>query len=151
MRTKAFKEWFGDWEAAAINNEFNKNLEKMKNGQLPLEYIFNLGNPSEILINAGVPNYEILLTQSVLRNKQGQHSLSLSTLKDLPDLINNKPIAVFDAKDQTSFPGAKVIVTEIKQGNDYVVAAIHVERKRGKLIINEIRSLHSRPDRQYQG
>lgn len=150
-RTKAFKKWFGDWEAIAINGEFNKNLEKMGKGNLPIDYIFNLGEPSEILINAGVPNYEIVLTQSVLRNKQVQHGLPLSTFKNLPGLINNKPIAIFDAKDQERFPGAKVIVTEIKQGDDYVVAALHVERKRGKLVINEIRSLHSRPDRQYQG
>ncbi len=98
----------------AVNKRFNEQLENLTEANAQ-SVIFNLGNPSELLIGAGISNKPIRLYGNKVIKKMKKHGFTSSDIKDLPIAINN-PIAVFN---NYKINGNRAILTELrtKQGN----------------------------------
>jgi hypothetical protein len=127
-----------------INTQFNEELQRQIDGMLPKgkSHIYKLGMPSEILHAAGLPFLPIELNATRLSNKsmQENHPFDLSEVKDLPKNIQN-PLAVFRSATHI---GSYVIMTEIEHhGKNYVVA-LQANKRKGRVEINDIRSVHYR-------
>lgn len=126
----------------SINDKFNEDLQKQIDGVLPKGYIYSLGMPSEVLLTAGLPNLPIELAASRLSDKsmQENHPFELSEMMGLVNAIQN-PIAVFRSATHL---GSYVVLTEIQhKGKNYVVA-IKTNKNKGRIRINDIRSVHYR-------
>ena len=97
-----------------VNDEFNKKLDTLTEENADSK-IFSLGNPSDILLAAGVSDKEMKLYGNKILKKMKKHGFSLSELKNLPQAVAN-PIAVFDNLGRE---GNRSILTELKteQGN----------------------------------
>lgn len=125
-----------------VNDQFNAELQQQIEGTLPKGHIYQLGHPSEALQAAGIPNLPIELAASRLSDKsmQANHPFELSEIENLPEAIQ-QPLAVFRSATHI---GSYVVMTEIEhQGKNYV-AAIQTHRQKGRLEINDIRSIHYR-------
>lgn len=80
-----------------------------------------MGNPSDILRSAGIPDLPIEMASSRLKHKSNQesHPFDLLDVENMP-LSIQRPLAVFDSKTRS---GHKVILTELKfKGANFVVA-----------------------------
>lgn len=123
-----------------VNDQFNAELQQQIEGTLPKGHIYQLGHPSEALQAAGIPNLPIELAASRLSDKsmQANHPFELSEIENLPEAIQ-QPLAVFRSATHI---GSYVVMTEIEhQGKNYV-AAIQTHRQKGRLEINDIRSIY---------
>lgn len=129
-------------QLAKVNNEFNRNLQKLINGTLPKGFIFQLGKPSAILQASGIPNLPIELLANKLKGKseQKEHPFDLDNVTNLSSAIQN-PLAVFNS---TTVKGRKVIFTELQQGNKNFVVALELNFKKGKVEVNDVRSVYPR-------
>lgn len=125
-----------------INDKFNKELQQQIDGTLLAGHIYEIGNPSDILLEAGIPDLPIQLAASRLVDKSAQdnHPFKLEEVKDLPKAIQ-EPLAVFRSATHI---GSFVVLTELKHGDRSFVAAIEANKKLGKIEVNSIRSVHYR-------
>ncbi|MBR1769242.1 MAG: hypothetical protein IJ748_02175 [Bacteroidales bacterium] len=132
----------GTQDIEAINNQFNEDFQQQIDGKLPREHTYQLGQPSNILLSAGIPNLPIELKASRLLDKsmQNEHPFDLSEIKNIVNSIHN-PLVVFRSATHI---GSNVILTELKHGKRSFVVAIETNRKQGKIHINSIRSIHYR-------
>jgi hypothetical protein len=125
----------------AINDKFNEDLSRMISGNLKIGHIFELGNPSNILQAAGIPNLPIEMSSQRLldKSKQKNHKFDLSKVKDLPKALQN-PIAIFSYGDKSK---AVNIIVEIEyKGKKFLVGlSLDPAIKGIKLGINSIRSV----------
>jgi hypothetical protein len=129
-------------ELSHVNARFNKELQQQIDGTLPAGHIYSLGNAGAILQAAGLPDLPIELAASRLSDKsmQENHPFDLSEIKDLPKAIQN-PMAVFRSATHI---GSFVVLTEITHNGKNFVAAIEANRKKRKIEVNDIRSIHYR-------
>jgi hypothetical protein len=82
---------FEDKEALlATNVKFNYELNKYIKGELPDNYIYDLGFPSDILLSVGIPDTKIEISARVLKERYD----NLNEVKNLPMAIHY-PVAVF--------------------------------------------------------
>lgn len=125
-----------------VNERFNEELERQIAGELPKGHVYSLGRPSEVLLAAGIPDLPIELAASRLSDKsmQDNHPYDLSEVKDLPQSIQ-APMAVFRSATHI---GSFVVMTEIEHRGRNFVVAIEANRKKGRIEINDIRSIHYR-------
>jgi len=115
------KEWENSDEGReTINNDFNEELESFAPENADSK-IFNLGNPSDILLKAGIENKPLKLYGSKLLKKINKHGFNAIDLKDLPKAIND-PIAIFKGNRPDSF----AILTEIAINGNNVLASLEV-------------------------
>ncbi|MDR2591852.1 MAG: hypothetical protein LBC59_03495 [Chitinispirillales bacterium] len=130
-----------------INKRFNEELQMQIEGTLPAGHVYQLGRPGEILRSAGIPDLDIELNATMLKEKsdpnyKNPHPFNLSDIRGLPKAIQY-PIMVFDSKTRVD---CKVILTELKSGGVNFVVAMEVYHKRGAnksvVEINSIRSLY---------
>ena len=131
-----------DTELQQINAEFNEQLQLQIEGKLKAGHVYKLGNPSDVLINAGIPDNPIEMAARRLVNKamQENHPFLLEELKDLILAMSN-PLAVFRSATHI---GSNVIMTDLKHGSKNFVVAIETNRVQGKNMVNSIRSIHYR-------
>ena len=124
------------------NSRFNEQLEQQIAGTLPQGHIYQLGTPSPILLSCGIPNLPIELAASRLSDKsmQENHPFDLPEIEGLVDAIQN-PLAVFRSATRI---GSNVILTELKHGDKSFVVAIQTNRRKGRITVNDIRSIHYR-------
>lgn len=116
-----------------INDRFNAEIDNFK--KLPKGHVFQLGNPTQILQSAGIPNLPIELSAKTLEKKSSseykkKHPFDLNSIKDLPRALQN-PIAVFNNPNNDG----KVILTELKHNGVNHIVVLKVRTERGK---NEI-------------
>lgn len=125
-----------------VNNRFNEELQQQIDGTLPKGHIYKLGMPSDILQSAGIPLLPIELVASRLVDKsmQDNHPFELSEVENLPMAIHN-PLVVFRSATHI---GSNVILTELKHNASNFVVALKTNKKKGKILINDIRSIHYR-------
>lgn len=135
-----FRDVEGD--PVVVNDQFNEELRQQIAGELPKGHVYKLGSPSRKLLSAGIPNLPIELAASRLKEKslQDNHPFNLSEIDNLPDSIHS-PLAVFRSATHL---GSFVVMTEIEHDGKNFVAAIEANRKKGKIEINDIRSIHYR-------
>lgn len=81
---------------------------------------FNLGNPSEKLLSAGIADKPIRLHGSKVIKKMKKHGFALEELRDLPRAVAN-PIAVFDNLGKE---GNRSVLTELKTANGNFLVTI---------------------------
>lgn len=131
-----------DSDIDTINRKFNVELQQQTVGTLPKGHIYRLGKPSELLQAAGIPDLPIELAASRLSNKsmQENHPFELSEIENLPKAIQN-PLAVFRSATHI---GSYVVMTEIEHKGRNFVVAIQTNKAKGKIEINDIRSIHYR-------
>jgi hypothetical protein len=72
----------------SVNSNFNKNLDN------PAGKTFNLGNPSDVVLSAGLPNKPYKLHGDKIVKKAKKHGYNPKDVSDLPKVLVN-PIAVF--------------------------------------------------------
>jgi len=135
-------------EPEKINNQFNGELQQQIAGDLLKGHIYRLGNPKDILQQAGIPDLPIELNAATLAEKsnpnyKNSHPFELLEIKDLPNAIQD-PIMVFDSKTRK---GSKVILTDLQSKGINFVVIIEINHKKGSnrtgvIEINSIRSLY---------
>lgn len=129
--------------------EFESNDFKFKDGAK----VFELGSPSQCLLNAGIPNIPIVITQSVINKAIGNdkkkndvsHQIPIRRLESLIHQIQN-PIVIIDSITTSH---AKLLLTEIKDTKgETAVVAIHINNMLpGKRKVNRIASIHTRTEK----
>src|SRR6202008_2755642 len=114
------------------------------------EKVFELGQPSNLCLNAGIPSLPIVVIQSAIKKALGQangkqdvsHCLTINDIMDLPDYIQN-PILVMESESKED---SIVLVTEIIDINGQtVMAVIHLNKSLGVSEVNLIPTIYSRP------
>jgi len=125
-----------------INEKFNKELLQQIEGVLPKEHTYELGMPSVILQSVQIPNLPIELRASRLSDKamQEEHPFDLREIMDLPKVVQN-PLAIFRSATHL---GHYVIMTELEHKGRNFVVAIQTNRKKDRVMVNGIRSIHYR-------
>lgn len=87
---------------------------------------------------------KVLEPSRVAGGKHGR--IGVQELMDLPIYLN-RPIMVFDSK---TLPGALVVMTEIVDADgDTAVAAIHLSKRKGHRVVNNIASVYGKDDEQF--
>lgn len=129
-------------ELSQVNERFNEELQQQINGELPKGHIYSLGQPSNILLSAGLPDLPIEMAASRLSDKsmQENHPFELSEVRNLPNAIQN-PMALFRSATHI---GSFVVMTEIEHGGKNFVVAIEANKRKGKIEVNSVRSVHYR-------
>ena len=129
-------------ELEAVNGRFNAELSEQIGGRQSEGHVYRLGLPSAVLRGAGVPNLPIELSARRLRSKseQSNHPFDLEEVKNLPRLVQN-PMAVFRSATRL---GSFVVMLELEHNGKNYVVAIEANRRKGRLDINDIRSVHYR-------
>ena len=124
------------------NDRFNDELSRQIDGTLPKGHIYDLGMPSDTLLNAGLPNLPIEMAASRLSDKsmQENHPFDLSEIRNLPKAIQS-PMAIFRSATRL---GSFVVMTEIEHHGRNFVVAIQANRRKGRIEVNSIRSVHYR-------
>lgn len=124
------------------NDRFNNELSRQIDGTLPKGHIYDLGMPSDTLLNAGLPNLPIEMAASRLSDKsmQENHPFDLSEIRNLPKAIQS-PMAIFRSATRL---GSFVVMTEIEHHGRNFVVAIQANRRKGRIEVNSIRSVHYR-------
>ena len=120
-----------------INKKFNEELKNL-NEKNADEKIFNLGEPSKILLDVGIENKPMKLYGNKILSKAKKHGFEPIELKNLPEKVN-APIAIFEGIRPDSY----AILTEIviKDNNTLVI----LEVGKGKDIeANIVTSIHQR-------
>lgn len=123
------------------NEKFNNELQQQINGTLPKGHVYELGNPSEVLLSAGLPNLPIEMAASQLayKSNSGKHDFDLSEVMDLPNAISN-PIAVFEYGDKKK---AQNILTILEHNGDHFLVGMFIRPTvKGRVLeINSIRNV----------
>jgi len=124
-------------------SEFDKQLQDLKNGNLPDSHVFNLGKPSEILQNCGFPpNDRIELAASRLRLKagQGNHLFDIMDITGLDKALQN-PVAVFEYGDRAK---SQNIIANIKKYDKNFLVGVFFNQHRDGFEVTSIRGLFNR-------
>lgn len=137
-------------EAAAlspeeVNERFNEELKTLspENAQ---SRILWLGNPSEVLIAAGVRNMPIKLYGNKLLAKIAKHGYSLDDVRNLPEAVT-RPIAVFDG----SRPGSHAVLTELETTDGENVLTVLSVGKGNDSDFNIVNSVYGKSDSSIAG
>ncbi len=123
-----------------VCDEFNRRLMEIIKAEhinyKPLE----LGMPSDILLKSGIPNLPIQMSVQRLVDKklQTNHPFSLVAIAHMPEYLA-KPMAIFQSKTRGD---SKVIFTEMEDKGINFVAALELNRVKGSIMINDIRSIY---------
>jgi len=105
-------------EILEINSRFNEELRALT-PENANSVVLKLGNPSEILLNAGMEDKPLKLYGSKLLKKMKKHGFNATDLKDLPNAIND-PIMIFKGNRPNGF----AILVEIVIGYNNVLAIL---------------------------
>ncbi len=110
-----------------------------------------LGGTPAVLRALGFKALPVTIDQDTLIKASGPlHRISVEDLKRLPQQIRD-PILVFESSKTASHPGYNIL-TEFKHPTGKsVFAAIHLESRKGKWVINEVATVSERGDGQVQG
>lgn len=124
-----------------ITEAFNNALKAYEQSQLNRHYIFQLGNPSSILLAASFPNLGIQMAQSIVTKAVNKHGIAVTDLTDLPFYIA-EPLFIFDS---LTVPHSKVVITELIVNKQHsVTIAFELNKQKDKISINDIRSIYGK-------
>jgi hypothetical protein len=138
----------------AVNTRFNDDLQRHIDGTLPINYIYQLGYPKEILLSAWVESLPMELSAARLSLKSSKdyhscHPFDISAIKNLPIAVN-KPIAVFS---DAHISDGRIILTELVYNADNFVVAVRKRKDKNHRKIevetNSIRTIY--PKNQLHG
>lgn len=129
-----------------VNDDYNRRLDELDNDRNQKDRVLRLGKPGRFLNDGGVSGSEIEMEFDKFVRKSNDnyvndHPFSAGDIKNLPKAIN-APIAVFDSTNHKD----KVILTELKKGDNNFIVVIKATQRRRKggvvLEVNEISTLY---------
>lgn len=119
---------------------FREQLREVEAGTLPTHKILKLGNPSETLMELGVPDRPITLRQSVISKIIEKHGIGYDLISRLPESIND-PIAVFSYPQDKN---VRDVLVELRDRNGRAIVAslkLNVSTQRhGE--VSDLKSVH---------
>ena len=123
-----------------VNSAFNDRLKFLINGANTNYNPLELGMPSQILLNVGIPNLPIEMSVQRLIDKklQTNHPFRLVSVVHMPEFLAN-PIAIFQSKTRVE---CKVLLTDMENQGINMVVIIEPNRPKGKFLVNDIRSVY---------
>ena len=121
-----------------LNAQFNDNLRKYEQGELPSGFRFELGMPSAWLQNAGFENLPISMRASLLARKAGDesHPYKASELKDLVYAIQ-KPIATFKYTKEN----IRNLIVDVKHNDKHFLVGVTLNFDADGIEINSVSGL----------
>ena len=130
-----------DEDVESLNDQFNNELQMQINGDLPSDHIYSLGNPGDILLSTGVPDYPIQMSASRLKAKSSEygHDFDIEEVKNLVKELHH-PIAVFAYGNKNK--AQNIIIGVESNGKQFIVGLSLSPTVGGKkLEINSIRNV----------
>lgn len=136
-------EYVGKNDLYEVNERFNEELRMQIEGTLSKDHKYNIGRPGRKLLDAGFPDREIHMMARTLSLKSSKrykshHPFDLRNVRNLPFALNH-PIFVFESKTQ---PTSKVVITDLKEGDTNLLAALQVDFKEKESVVISIRSIY---------
>ncbi|MEG1741169.1 MAG: hypothetical protein RR250_07605, partial [Akkermansia sp.] len=125
---------------------WGKQLSEYLDGENPLKNRdMRVCTTPAVLRMLGAKPHDLAITPGVIdKVMKGKHSVSLEAMEQLPKAIS-EPIAVFDS---TTSSNSLVILTELKEGDDNIVVAVHLDSKSSEeahtVTVNRIMSLYGK-------
>lgn len=124
-----------------IQKSYSEQIDDALNGELNQNQFIYVGKPSSIMLENGFANYDIVMSNNVLKKLQEKHGLSISTIKELNTAINN-PIYILESN---TVENAKVIVTDLMDTESRpIIVAIHLDVNTKIGIVNILASAYGR-------
>ena len=99
--------------------DFVADLKSFREGKLPTQKMLNLGNPSDVLKRAGIPDTPIVLRQSVIKKILNKHNIGYDLIEKLPEAINT-PIAVFSYPKNVN---VRDVLVELRDSQGRIIVA----------------------------
>lgn len=132
-------------------DRWNKVLDEYEKGAMkPNSHATVLENTPTVLKRLGAPDLPVNLSKDVIDKITGivktrmgeEHKVPVSELRNLQIELDN-PIAVFDSRSRRD---AIVVLTRIidKQNNERAVVALHLDKVRGAINVNDIASMYGK-------
>lgn len=108
-------------------------------------FSFVIGNASDALIDAGIPNKQIRIDASKIKKLLSKHpGIDINTVKGLVELLNH-PVVVIDSKTNAN---SRVVMGELHDKNGKIVTAVLLltptNRKGNELDVIKVSSLEGR-------
>ena len=126
---------------------FRRDLNRVLVSRQSIVAPITVGDTPVVLRALGVHQYPIVISRDVIRKATNgvKHNVPLNVIEQLPEILAD-PVMVFDS---ATIAGGKVIVTEATdQDHRPVVIALHLSVKGKHHTVNQVASLHGRPDEQ---
>lgn len=131
-----------------VNKVFDNKLSKQEKSKP-----FRIGKTPDKLIQAGFPDNNISIGYKIIEkaqdNRNPDHNLSKETISKVYQALDN-PIAVIKAeqnKNEKTPNNRYSVVVDLKDdAGKYVLVAFEINKKDGNILLNDIRSIHSRKD-----
>ncbi len=122
-------------------SNFNAAIKRFFTSSKSKDNIYSLGKPKKLLKGLGMPDKEIILRKSRLKEKVEKHGLTFEHLKNLPNQINS-PILVFKyEKGRETF---NVFVSKTNKEGLLMCGINTGKQKVNKMEVSEIITIHGR-------
>ncbi len=131
-----------------VREDFAQQLDDWRagngkeNGKYNGKY-FDLGTTPDVLVKHGALSSKVIMYEDcILKVTGGKHAISLDEISRLPYELDD-PVLLFKGSVKNSF----VALTEIVDKNGHeVIAAVHINRRNNRNVIQKIASLYSKTD-----
>ena len=123
------------------NGQFNEELARLTEANAD-KVVLSLGEPSAVLVAAGVEDKPMKLYGSKVIKKMKKHGFTLDQLRDLPRAVAD-PIAVFNNYQKD---GNRAILTELKTKNGNFLVTVDLGKGETDIDFNIISSVFGKGD-----
>ena len=128
-----------------VTAAWRDSLARYKRGEFASRREKNLdlrvGPTPAVLRMLGAKNADLVMTPGVLdKVTREAHAISLAELKKLPEALHD-PLAVFESATSSN---SLVVLTELQEGRDNVVVAVHLTSESGRVGVSRITSLYGK-------
>lgn len=132
-----------------LNDPFAKEIDKYLDGKLKSNENLKLGYTPTVLRMLGAKDLQLTVAQDVIDKvlSPSKHELTAELLKELPYQLW-RPMMVFES---ATTPNSFVVMTELVHGNEHVVAAVHLEKRQDRHVVNKIASVYPKSDKGIAG
>lgn len=120
----------------------SKQIDRWIKGEMEPNEVFNFGDTPFVLKALGARDLPVIMSQNAMVKINGEkHGVSLETIRNIPDNINN-PVMVFKSATTSN---AFVILSELEdmEGRP-VVVAMHLNKREKHFSVNRIASIYGR-------
>ncbi len=127
------------FEVEEVNKIFNDELAQYNT--LKEGHVFQLGMPSQILLDYGLPNLPIELSrrQIEVKSKLSRHLFPVASLQNMVNALQN-PIAIFEYSD----PSILNVIIDLTERGKHFLVGIHMKSGYRGTEVNNIRGLFPR-------
>ena len=128
-----------------------RQINAWKEGKLKRNDIIIIGKAGIVLKALNVSDFDIVILQktitkatspeTVLLNGNKGHDLTLGIIKTIPEYLND-PLMVFKSRTQKN--SFVILTNAFDRTKRPVIIALHLDKSKGRLLINEIASIYGR-------